>query len=159
MELWDREMSGYQQRLDGLAPAGRLALAVEAITWTLETLPEPLEDRAAHNWISEALAACRSAVQSGAASVHLPAELDSAYDEIAEDAEESGVPHFLSATFAAADAEGVTGGQLYGIFSWLYEGSLDREEIPEWTIEAEEANPRCNAVIAAQKRQIESAGT
>lgn len=158
MELWDREMSGYQARLDELAPAARLKLAVEAITWTLDTLPEPLEDRAAHSWITEALTACRRTVQNGAASVNLPAELDGAYDEIAEDAEESGVPHYLSATFAAANAAGVTGGQLFGILSWLYEGSLDREEIPEWTIEAEEANPRCNAVIAAQKHQIESAG-
>lgn len=154
---FDREMSAYKPRLNRLTPSARFALAVRAIDWTLETLPEPLEDHAARAWIGEALTACREAARSGATGVRLPSGLDAAYDQIAEDADESGVPHFLSATFTTATVDGVTGDQLFGVFSWLYEGSLDREEIPEWTIEAEEANARCNAVIAEQKRLIESA--
>lgn len=158
MLLWDREMAPFEPRLEPLSPAQRLALAVSAITWTLDTLPSPIETEAVQAWLDQALVVCRQAVEDRAVYADLPDDLDSTYETVDEEADEPGTSHFLSAVFACTeDSDGLGSDELYGVLSYCYEGSLDREGIPVWTIEAEEANRRCRTVIEHQQQLITQA--
>ena len=155
MEFWEREMAPLKARLEPLAAAQRLALAVDAITWTLETLPNPIENEPASDWITQVLPFCRQAVDAGAVRAVLPQDLDDAYEEVDGQAEEPGASHFLSAVLACTEGEdGLAADDLYTVLSFCYEGSLAREDVPVWTLEAEQANPRCQQVIAFQKELI-----
>jgi hypothetical protein len=158
LRLWDREMAPDKPRLEPLTSAERLKLVVSAIDWALGTLPRPTRTESVRGWLENALSACRAAVEGGEERVTLPGELDDSYENVEEDADELGTSHFLSAITACCGApEGMTCDVTYGILSFRYEGSFDREGIPGWTLDAERANPRCVEVIGYQKDLIDRA--
>ncbi|RAO42299.1 hypothetical protein GAR06_05222 [Micromonospora saelicesensis] len=155
MLLWDYEMSSARGVLEGTSPAKRLALAVSAIEWTINTMTPPIETDQVRGYLSVVVDACRQAVQAGNTWVSLSDEMLDSYDEVDEIAEEPGTSHMLSAVLACCDpTEDLSAERAYGILSFCYEGSLDREGVEEWTLEAERANSRCRAVIDYQKSLI-----
>jgi len=153
--LWDHEMASVRGRLGDIPAAKRFALAVSVLDWTIQTMVPPIETEQVSSYLEQGLRVCREAVQAGRVSVQLSEEMLDEYDEIDEVADEPGTSHMLSALLACCETgEELSGEQLYGVLSFCYEGSLDREGIDNWTIEKERANPRCLAVIDYQKSLI-----
>lgn len=158
MLLWDYEMSSARDALEGMSPTERLALAVSAIEWTINTMIPPIETDQVRDYLSESIDACRKSVQAGNSWVRLSEEMLDSYDEVDEIAEEPGTSHMLSAVLACCEpCEDMSTERAYGILSFCYEGALDREGVEEWTLEGERENPRCRAVIDYQKSLIATA--
>ncbi|MFJ6946936.1 hypothetical protein ACISU4_20165 [Streptomyces wuyuanensis] len=152
--LWDYEMASEKDSLEGMQPNRRLALAVAAIDWTLETMG-PIETDEVRTYLEEGMRAARAAVQNGSSKVELTEETLDQYESVDEVADEPGTSHMLSALLACCDIPEQLGAEeLYGVLSFCYEGSLDREDVPEWSSEAERENARCLEVIAFQKDLI-----
>jgi hypothetical protein len=155
--LWDYEMRAERSLLESMEPDKRLALAVSVIEWTVSTMVPPIANREVSSYLAAGLRACRGAVETGGSRGILPAELYDSYDDVEEIAEEPGTSHMLSALMACCDiSDSLSTDALFGVLSYCYEGSLDRENIPVWTLDAERQNPRCAAVISFQKELIES---
>lgn len=157
MLLWDYEMQDRRELLRSLTPSDRLNMGVEAIDWTLQTMG-PIETDEVREFLEAGMRAAREAVRNGQNRVVLPEDLESRYEAVDEVADEPGTSHLLSALMACSDVEDeVDADALYGVLSYCYEGSLDREGIPVWTVEAERSNARCLAVIDYQQRLIDAA--
>lgn len=155
MLLWDHEMASVRSGLGDIPAAKRFALAVSALDWTIQTMVPPIETEQVSSYLEQGLRICREAVRAGSVSVQLSEEMLVEYDEIDEVADEPGTSHMLSALLACCETgQELSGEQLYGVLSFCYEGSLDREGIDSWTIEKERANPRCLAVIDYEKSLI-----
>lgn len=155
MLLWDYEMESEKAALDRMQPVRLLALAVEAIDWTVRTMG-PIETEEVRDYLDRGLEAGRQAVLDGKTKVTLPEEMLDAYNDVDEAAEEPGTSHLLSALMACVDVrESVTAKTVSGVLSFCYEGSLSREDVPVWSVEAERQNARCLEVISFQKDLIE----
>ncbi len=77
------------------------------------------------------------------------------FGEVEENTNESGISHLLSAILACSETPGgLTGEVPYGVLSFYCEGILNREEIPEWTLESGAVNGKCVATIEFQKCKI-----
>jgi hypothetical protein len=157
MLLWDYEMEALRAELQTIEPARRLVLAMTVMDWTLQSMGR-IETEEVRTYIEEGMRLGHEAVLAGGERILLPDDMLEAYQEVDESADESGTSHMLSALLACSDApEGLTGEVLYGVLSFCYEGLLDREEIPIWSVEAERGNAKCVEVIAFQKSRIAEA--
>ncbi|GAA5075699.1 hypothetical protein GCM10023259_078510 [Thermocatellispora tengchongensis] len=158
MLLWDYEMAAEREKLNGLSPTRRLALAVTAIEWTMATMSPPIRDAATRAFLERALVACRRAVSEGQRAVSEQPELIRDYDDVYEGTEEPGTAHLLSAVMECCEAvEGLDAQRVYNVLSYCYEGSMDREDIPDLSLDAERNNRRCVSVIQYQRNLIEEA--
>lgn len=158
MLLWDLEMESERQDLERLTLAQRLSVAVKTIVWTVDTLPEPVATNAVRAYLSEGLRLAQQAVQSGQIRVTLPRRLVDQYESVDAQADEPGTSHFLEALMVCSEAEsGLDPDQLFGVLSFCYEGSLDREGLDEWSPDIERQNQRCLNVISYQKSLIHDA--
>jgi hypothetical protein len=147
-----------QQMLARLSPQQRLSVAVSSIEWTLETLEDPIENSDIRRYLSQGIDIARQSVESGAVSATLPDSMLEQYDDVDAVADEPGTSHFLSALMTCAEADsGLDQDQLFGVLSYCYEGSLDRQGLDEWSPEIERQNQRCLDVIAYQKGLIRRA--
>ncbi|MFI9308641.1 hypothetical protein [Streptomyces triculaminicus] len=157
MLLWDYEMKPERHRIEAMPEDVRFSLAVQAIEWTLASMDSPFEDAAVRSVLERALSASRTAPQ-GAVTAVAPVGLVEDLEEMDDEVEEPGATHFISAVSDLFDipADGMTSDGLYGVLSYLYEGSLDREEIPEITSSTERQNVRCLEIIEFQKELISS---
>lgn len=157
MNLWERELAPYEPALEPLAPAARLALAVRALEWSCTTMRAPIEDREALAWLEIARAAARAAVEERANHIALSAEARTAFEELDESVEEYGVAQFLTGYMACADFESLSVETLANVLYICYEFAAQREEPEPETIEDQEANTRCQEVIAFHKSLIDQA--
>ncbi|MFG2335919.1 hypothetical protein [Streptomyces yangpuensis] len=154
MLLWDQEMEPFEARLQEIRPARRLEMAVDVLDWTFDSFGS-IEADDVREYIANALRIGRDGVAAQHEKLELPADMVEGFGEVEENADESGTSHLLSAVLACSEApDGLTGEVLYGVLSFCYEGILDREEIPEWTLESEAANGKCVATIEFQKGKI-----
>lgn len=155
MLLWDLEMEPEQQLLARLSLQQRLSVAVSSIEWTLDTLEEPIANSRIRRYLSQGIEIARQSVESGAVAANLPDSMLEQYDDVDAAADEPGTSHFLSALITCAEAhKGLDPDQLFGVLSYCYEGSLDRQGLDEWSPEIERQNQRCLDVIAYQKELI-----
>ncbi|MEU5722827.1 hypothetical protein ABZ783_13500 [Micromonospora sp. NPDC047738] len=146
-----------RNELQNIQPPQRLAMAMAAMEWARDAMGQ-IETGEISDYLFRGMAAGREAVSASGDKIGLPEEMLDEYQDVLDLADEPGTSHILSALLACADApEGLTGEVLYGVFSFCYEGLLDREELPEWTVEAERANVRCLEAIAFQKRLVNEA--
>ncbi|MEV4568354.1 hypothetical protein AB0K12_31685 [Nonomuraea sp. NPDC049419] len=158
MLLWDYEMAEDRDKLAVLSSAERMAVAVEAIEWTLETMSPPIQDGATTDFLSRALTICRQAVTEGRGAVPEQPDLSRDFDDVYEGTEEPGTAHLLSAVMECCEApDGIQAEGLYNILSYCYEGSMDREDIADLNVEAERNNSRCKSVILYQRNLIRTA--
>lgn len=156
MLLWDLEV-GLKEQLREIPSAQRLPLAMRIMDWTLQSIG-PIEVEVVRDWIEGGMQAGREAVRTESEKITLPEEVLDAYTEVDDKAYEPGVSHLLSALLACADApEGLTPEVLSGVFSFCYEGLLDREDLPGLSIEEERQNAKCQETISFQKRCISDA--
>ncbi|MEU4354309.1 hypothetical protein [Streptomyces virginiae] len=147
-------MESFEARLEEIRPTRRLEMAVDVLDWTFESFGS-IEADDVREYIEAALRIGRDGVAAHHERLELPDEMLEEFGEVDENADESGTSHLLSAVLGCSDApEGLTGEVLYGVLSFCYEGILDREEIPEWTLESEAANGKCVATIEFQKSKI-----
>jgi hypothetical protein len=154
MLLWDYEMKPLRDELPTIPPARRLALAVSVLDWSLNAMGK-IEDAEVRSYLAEGLRIGHESVRAGRDQMVFPEDMLEAYEDVYDSADEPGTAHLMSALLACADApEGLTGEVLYGVFSFCYEGLLDREGLPTWTVEAERENARCLETIAYQKRIV-----
>lgn len=157
MLLWDYEMASERERLDAFRPSQRLAVAVQAIDWTLRTMSPPIQDPATLDFLDKALVACRAAVAEGMEAVPEQPELVRDFDDVYEGTEEPGTAHLLSAVMECCAApEGLRSEGLYNVLSYCYEGSMDREDIADLNVDAERDNQRCTSVIQYQRELLRS---
>ncbi|MFD0718936.1 hypothetical protein ACYTFC_06735 [Streptomyces globosus] len=147
-------MEFFEARLQEIRPTRRLEMAVEVLDWTFESFGS-IETDDVREYIETALRIGRDGVAAHHEKLELPDDMLEGFGEVEENADESGTSHLLSAILACSEAPGgLTGEVLYGVLSFCYEGILDREEIPEWTLESEAANRKCVAAIEFQKSKI-----
>ncbi|MFK0017019.1 hypothetical protein [Streptomyces sp. NPDC091027] len=147
-------MKSFEVRLQEIPPNGRLEIAVDVLYWTFESFGS-IETDDVREYIENALRIGRDGVVARHEKLELPDEMLERYGEVEENSDESGTSHLLSAILGCSDApDGLTGEVLYGVLSFCYEGILDREEIPEWTLGSEAANAKCTATIDFQKSKI-----
>ncbi|MFI6262929.1 hypothetical protein [Micromonospora sp. NPDC051006] len=157
MLLWDYEMKPLRDELPTIPPARRLAVAVSVLDWTLQAAGE-IEDAEVRSYLAEGLRIGHESVRAGRDEMILPEDMLDAYEDVYDSSDEPGTAHLMSAILACVDApEGLTGEVLYGVLSSCYEGLLDRERLPIWTVEAERENARCLETIAYQKRIVDEA--
>ncbi|MFF3441365.1 hypothetical protein [Streptosporangium sp. NPDC002721] len=158
MLLWDYEMASERENLAILSLPERLALAVVAIEWTLETMSPPIQDGATLAFLDKALRAFRHAVAENRGSVSEQPELVEEFDDVYEGTEEPGTAHLLSAVMECCEAsDGLNAEGAYNVLSYCYEGAMDREDIADLNVEAERNNRRCNSVILYQRDLVRSA--
>lgn len=158
MLLWDYEMASEREKLAALSSPERLAVAVEAIEWTLETMSPPIQDSATTEFLERALRVCRQAVVERREAVSGQSELVGDFDDVYEGTEEPGTAHLLSAVMECCEAsDGLHAEGLYNILSYCYEGSMDREDIADLNVDAERNNRRCNSVILYQRNLVQNA--
>lgn len=157
MLLWDIEMAAEHDLIGYFSLQGRLEVGVSALSWTLETLSSPIVTSPIRTYLSSGIRLAQQAVSEGATRVNFPAEMLDGFEEVNMLADESGTSHFLAAlmTFQEADP-GLDVEQLYGVLSYCYEGSLDREDLQVWSPGHERENQRCLQVIDYQKNLINS---
>lgn len=154
MLLWDYEMGSERERLEGVPSDRRLSLALQVLDYTIEVMGQIAAASVAAA-IAQGMGGIRDAVAEGQDQVVLPEGLLDGYMEILEVIDEPGAPHILSAIMACSEApEGLTAEVLYGIFSFCYEGTVDREMIPVVNLDSERNNVRCVEAISFQKRLI-----
>ncbi|RAO12672.1 hypothetical protein [Micromonospora noduli] len=150
-------MQPLREGLQNIQPPERLALAMAVIERTCDGMGQ-IETKEVRDYLDRGMTAGREAVSAGRDKIELSEETLDEYEGVLDLADEPGTSHMLSALLACADApEGLTGEVLYGVLSFCYEGLLDREELPEWTVEAERANDRCVETIAFQRRLVHEA--
>ncbi|MEU5829464.1 hypothetical protein [Micromonospora tulbaghiae] len=150
-------MQPLRGELQNIQPPQRLALAMAAMEWTRNAMGR-IEVEEVRDYLDRGMVAGRDAVAAGLDRIELSDDVLDEYEDVLDLAEEPGTSHLMSALLACADApDGLTGEVLYGVLSFCYEGLLDREEVPEWTEEAERANARCVETIAFQKRLVREA--
>jgi hypothetical protein len=155
--LWDHEMRPLRDELQNIQAPQRLALAMAVMEWARDAMGQ-FETEEINDYLDRGMAAGREALSTGGDKIVLSEEMLDEYQDVLDVAGDPGTSHMLSALLACADApEGLTGEVLYGVLSFCYEGLLDREELPEWTVEAERANARCVETIAFQKRLVHEA--
>lgn len=155
MLLWDYEMASEREKLAVLNLGERLALAVEAIGWTLKTMSPPIQDGATLAFLERALTVCRQAVVEERGTIPEQPELVVGFDDVYEGTEEPGTAHLLSAVMECCEAsDGLHVDGLYNVLSYCYEGSMDREDIPDLNVDAERNNRRCTSVILYQRDLI-----
>lgn len=155
---WDLEMEPYRRELAALGRPQGLALAMRVIEWTAERIA-PIETTTARDWIAAAIAAGRESVAAGRERPGLSDELVAAFGDVQEDADaEPGVHGVLTALIACQEApEGLVGEVVYGILDFCYQAVRDREDLPEWTPEAESRNRACAGTIAFEQRCVREA--
>ncbi|MFR9780777.1 hypothetical protein ACL02O_32635 [Micromonospora sp. MS34] len=157
MLLWDQEMQPLRDELQQIAPPQRLNLAMAVLERTRAAMGR-IEAAEITDYLDRGLTAGREAVSAGRDKIVLSEEMLDEYGDVMDLADEPGTSHLLSALLACADAPaGLTSEVLYGVFSFCYEGLLDREGVPEWSVEAERANATCLETIAFQQRLIRQA--
>jgi hypothetical protein len=157
MNLWERDIFPRHDELEQLTAAARLRIAVEAIDWTLQTSTTPIQYQRAAEWIEEVMTEARTAVAEQAGHVDLSEDLAEQFDEVDEDADETGVSQLLMGVANVYEFDTFTSKALEGTLYSCYVFSQQRE-IPEpETLEQEEATPRCREVIAHQLGLIENA--
>lgn len=154
MNLWERDILPRHGELEQLPAAARLRIAVESIDWTVRTSSTPIEYQRAETWITEVITAARTAVAQGAGGAEIPGELIDQYDDVDEDAEETGVSQLLMGIANLWGSDELTSEELEGIFYSNYVFSQQREVPEPETLEQEEASPRCVQVIAHQAELI-----
>ncbi|MER7441495.1 hypothetical protein [Micromonospora avicenniae] len=148
-----------RDELQNIQPPQRLALAMAVMEWTRDAMGQ-IATEEVRDYLNRGMVAGREALSAGRDKIELSEETLDEYEDVLDLADEPGTSHMLSALLACADApEGLTGEVLYGVLSFCYEGILDREELPEWTEEAERANARCVEAIAFQKGLVHEALT
>lgn len=157
MNLWERDIFPRHDELEQLTAPARLRIAVEAIDWTLQTSTTPIHYQAAAEWIEEVMTKARAAVAEQADHVNVAEDLAERFDNVDEDADETGVSQLLMGVANCYEFDTFTSKALEGTLFSCYVFSQQREVPEPETIEEEQANPRCVAVIAAQKQLIESA--
>ncbi|MEU4401417.1 hypothetical protein [Micromonospora orduensis] len=157
MLLWDDEMQPLREELQKIQPPHRLALAMAVMEWTRRAMGQ-IETEDVRDYLDRGMTAGREAVSAGRDRIYLSEETLDGYDDVLDLADEAGTSHMLSALLACADApDGLTGEVLYGVLSFCYEGLLDRQQLPEWTVDAERANVRCLEAIAVQRGLVHEA--
>ncbi|MBR7827562.1 hypothetical protein KDK95_14685 [Actinospica sp. MGRD01-02] len=157
MNLWERDIFPRHDELDQLTAPTRLRIAVEAIDWTLRTSTTPIRYQAAADWIEEVMTEARAAVAEQAGHVDLSEDLAEQFDEVDEDADETGVSQLLMGVANVYEFDSFTSKALEGTLFACYVFSQQREVPEPETIEEEEAVARCREVIAHQQRLIETA--
>lgn len=65
MELWDAEMSRFEQPLEDVSARDRFRIAVDVLGWSMATTERPIEDAELSAFIDRALATFRAALQQG----------------------------------------------------------------------------------------------
>jgi hypothetical protein len=155
MALWERDIQPFQDQLASLSSPESLRLAVEAIDWTLRTLPEPIEDPEVKESVDAVMRAARTAVEQRADRVLLPEDLIDRLNEVEEDTYEPGAAQLLSGLRRIWAYPGPVALEdvLYDCFAFCEQ----REDDEPDTTEEEEANTRCREVIAYQKELITQA--
>jgi hypothetical protein len=150
-------MQPLRDELQSIQPPQRLALAMAVMERTCDAMGQ-IETEEVRDYLDRGMTAGREAVSAGRDKIELSEETLAEYEGVLDLAVEPGTSHMLSALLACADApQGLTGEVLYGVLSFCYEGLLDREELPEWTVEAERANARCVETVALQKWLVREA--
>jgi hypothetical protein len=157
MNLWERDIFPRHDELEQLTAATRLHIAVEAIDWTLQTSTTPIQYQRAAEWIEEVMTEARTAVAEQAGHVDLSEDLAVQFDEVDEDADETGVSQLLMGVANVYEFDAFTSKALEGTLYSCYVFSQQREVPEPETIEEEEATPRCRDVIAHQRQLIENA--
>ncbi len=133
-----------------------MRIAVEAIDWTVQTSTTPIQYQRAAQWIAEVIPEARAAVARQSGHVDLSDDLAEQFDDVDEDADETGVSQLLMGITNCWEFDTFTSEALEGTLYSCYVFSQQREVPEPETIEEEEANPRCREVIAHQGRLIES---
>ncbi|MEV6010152.1 hypothetical protein AB0M29_25475 [Streptomyces sp. NPDC051976] len=147
--LWDQEMQPYRHRLQNIPPSGRLALAVTVMDRTLEEMG-PLQPGVVRDYLTASMRVAHADVRAGAGELTLSEDALDAWNDVDDQADESGTTHVMSAVLACADAPGGLSGEvLYGVLSFCYEAVRERFEESEGGPEA-----RCGAAIAFQKARV-----
>jgi hypothetical protein len=159
MNLWERDIFPRHDELTRLTPAARLAIAVEAVEWTLQTSPEPIQDQQAAAWIEATMAQARTSVSQGAGRVSAPQELIDQFEDVDEDADETGVSQLLMGISTWWEPEPVSAETLEGSLFSCYVFSQQRETPEPESLEEEESNARCRQVIEHQQRLISQAAS
>ena len=157
MNLWERDIFPRHDELDRLSATTRLRIAVEAIDWTLQTSTTPIHYQRAAQWIDEVMTEARAGVADQADHVDLSEDLAEQFDEVDEDADETGVSQLLMGVANCYEFDTYTSKALEGTLYACYVFSQQREVPEPETIEDEEATPRCREVIAHQTSLIDNA--
>lgn len=163
MNLWDRDISPLESALGQLTLAERLAIGVKALENVLQTEQRPLEDEEAARWITAVLEQARRTVDAGGDSLRLPEELIDQYESLQYTVEEDGVPQLTLGMISCIDEdsadgeEGLEPSHLNFLLQSCYEFALQRQDPEPSTLEEEEENTRCRAVVAFQRELIEQA--
>jgi hypothetical protein len=148
-------MAQEEATVERLAFAKRLALAVDVLGWTLDTLPSPIASSDARNVLTAGLEACRTSVAQGEEAADLADDLVAQLEEVEQENAEPGIAHFLAALLVFHYVDGpLNAQQTVGILSYCYEGALERENPPRWTPEHEWQISRLLSVIVYQKDAI-----
>ena len=159
MALWEREIFPYEDELEHLTPASRLRIAVEAIDWTLQTTPTPIQDQQAAEWIEATMTAARAAVAQGSDRVPPSEDLIDRFEDVDDEVYEEGVGQLAMGVNNFWSFETMTSKALEGVLFACYEFFSMREDPEPETIEEEQANTRCREVIAYQKELISTRQT
>jgi hypothetical protein len=154
VNLWEREIPPLADRLGRLDRPERLRLIVEAVDWTLSTMPGQIDDAEAADCIGEAMLRARAAVAQHAGDVELPQDLLDRLEEAQESAYEAGLPQLLLGLFKFFDDRVLSPMAIEDILFDCFEFSAQREEGRRDTLEEQEASPRLREIIAFQKELI-----
>jgi hypothetical protein len=157
MNLWERDIFPRHDELEQLTAPTRLRIAVDAIDWTLRTSTTPIQYQRAVEWIEEVMTAARTAVTEQSDHVELSEDLAEQFDEVDEDADETGISQLLMGVANVYEFDTFTSKALEGTLYSCYVFSQQREVPEPETLEQEEATPRCREVIAHQLGLIENA--
>lgn len=157
MNLWEREFADSATALEPLSAPARLKLAVTALDEALRTEPHPIEDPEARSWLEGAIAAGRTAVTELATRVTLPPDLDEQFEELDEAVEEYGVGQLLAGVMTCVDFDSLPTKSLVAVLYDCYTFTAMRQEPEPMTIQDEEANQRCQEVIAYHRELIAQA--
>ncbi|MCH7231102.1 hypothetical protein L0U85_09585 [Glycomyces sp. L485] len=158
MFYWNEEMDQFEATIGAISAAGRLKLAVDAITWTLENMSLPIEDGSAQSFISAGLELARRAMRQGIVYPAMSPEYEAEFDRLLEDVTEDGVGSLVMAvgTLFSAGDDVMHPQVAFNILWSCYEAVLLREfDVPTPELEADSG--RCLAVIDYQKALIEQA--
>jgi hypothetical protein len=65
MELWDAEMSRFEEPLEDVSARDRFRIAVDGLGWSMATSERPVEDPGLSAFVDRTLATLRAALQQG----------------------------------------------------------------------------------------------
>nr|BFF25059.1 hypothetical protein GCM10025732_30240 [Glycomyces mayteni] len=65
MELWDAEMSRFEEPLEDVSARDRFRIAVDVLSWAMATTERPIEDPVFAAYVDRTLATLRAALQQG----------------------------------------------------------------------------------------------